>query len=45
MSPARAKTVEEARRNLQEALELLLETADASVVVEHLHNEVFATQV
>lgn len=38
-------TVEEARHNLQEALELFLETADASEVAERLHAEVFVTQI
>lgn len=38
-------TVEEARHNLQEALELFLETADAPEVAERLHAEVFVTQI
>ena len=38
-------TVEEARDNLVEAIELLLETADPSEIESRLHNEVFVTQV
>ena len=38
-------TVEEARQNLVEALELFFETADASEVAERLGNEVFVTSV
>jgi predicted RNase H-like HicB family nuclease len=33
-------TIEEARRNLQEAVELFLETADPSEIAERLHSEV-----
>lgn len=35
---SQGKTVEEARYNLTEAIELLLETADQSEVKERLHN-------
>jgi predicted RNase H-like HicB family nuclease len=38
-------TVEEARRNLIEAIELFFETADPSEVQNRLHNEVFVTHV
>lgn len=38
-------TVEEARRNLVEALELFFETADRSEVKSRLHGEVFVTQL
>jgi predicted RNase H-like HicB family nuclease len=38
-------SVEEARRNLKEALELFLETANAEEVAERLHSEVFVSQV
>jgi predicted RNase H-like HicB family nuclease len=38
-------TVEEARRNLVEALELFFETADPSEVQHRLHNEVFVTRL
>ncbi len=38
-------TVEEARANLAEAIELFLETASLSELEERLHNEVFVTRV
>jgi predicted RNase H-like HicB family nuclease len=38
-------TVEEARHNLKEALELFLETADPSEVAGRLHTEEMAIQV
>ena len=38
-------TVEEARDNLVEALELFFETADPSEVAERLHPEVFVTRL
>jgi predicted RNase H-like HicB family nuclease len=38
-------TVEEARRNLREALELFLETADPDEVTARLHDEMFVSQV
>jgi len=38
-------TVDEARRNLTEALELFFETASAAEVRERLHDEVYVTQV
>lgn len=38
------ETVEEARQNLQEAVELFLETADPSEIELGLHSEVYVTQ-
>lgn len=38
-------TVEEARRNLVEALELFFETADPSEIQHRLHSEVFVTRL
>lgn len=38
-------TVEDARSNLVEALELFFESADQSEVARRLHNEVFITRV
>ena len=38
-------TVEQARDNLREALELFLETASPEEIKERLHSEVFVTQV
>lgn len=37
-------SIEEARRNLQEAVELFLETAGPSEIEERLHSEVYITQ-
>ncbi len=37
-------TIEEARRNLQEAVELLLETASADEISERLHSEIYVTR-
>lgn len=37
-------TVEEATANLKEAVELFLETADASEIERRLHSEVFVTR-
>jgi len=42
---SQGNTVEEARDNLTEALELFFETADASEVKERLHTEVFVTRL
>jgi len=39
------KSVEEARRNLIEAIELFFETASPSEIQERTHTEVFVTQV
>ena len=38
-------TVDEARNNLKEALELFFETASASEVQRRLHDEVYVTRV
>ena len=38
-------TVEEARLNLQEALELFFETASPTEIKSRLHDEVFVTRV
>lgn len=38
-------TVEEARDNLIEAIELFLETADPTEIENRLHSEIFVTQV
>lgn len=38
-------TVEEARRNLQEALELFFETASETEIAERLRSEVYITQL
>ena len=38
-------TVDEARRNLREALELFFATASAEEIRERLHDEVYVTQV
>jgi predicted RNase H-like HicB family nuclease len=38
-------TVEEARNNLAEALELFFETADSSEINSRLHNEIFVTSL
>jgi predicted RNase H-like HicB family nuclease len=37
-------SIEEARNNLREAVELFLETASPSEVKERLHSEVYVTQ-
>lgn len=42
---SQGNTVEEARCNLVEALELFFEMADPSEVQERLHTEVFVTRV
>lgn len=42
---SQGETVEEARANLQEALELFFETASPEEVQQRLHTEVFVTQV
>jgi len=38
-------TVEEARNNLREALELFFETASSEEIKQRLHEEVFVTRV
>ncbi|OUL33841.1 hypothetical protein BV372_15290 [Nostoc sp. T09] len=42
---SQGETIEEARNNLVEALELFFETADPSEIQERLHTEVFVTQL
>ncbi len=42
---SQGQTVEEARNNLTEALELFFETADPSEIKNRLHREIFVTQV
>ena len=42
---SQGNTVEEARKNLKEALELFFETASKQEVRERLHGEVFVTQL
>ena len=37
-------TVEQARQNLKEAVELFLETADPSEIQSRLHSEIFVTR-
>ena len=39
------QTIEEARRNLTEALELFLESASPSEIQERLHPEVYVTRL
>ena len=38
-------TIEQARENLQEALELFFETASPEEIKQRLHGEVYVTQV
>ena len=38
-------TIEEAKANLVEAVELFLETADATEINNRLHTEIFVTQL
>ena len=42
---SQGKTVEEARRNLVEAIELFFEVASSEEIQNRLHPEVFVTQV
>ena len=42
---SQGQTVEEAKSNLVEALELFFETADPKEVAERLHGDVFVTRV
>lgn len=42
---SQGSTVEEARRNLIEALELFFETASPSEIENRLHNEIFITRL
>jgi predicted RNase H-like HicB family nuclease len=38
-------SIEQARQNLQEALELFFETADPAEIKQRLHSEVFVTRM
>ncbi len=42
---SQGETVEEARANLKEALELFFESADSSEIARRMGSEVFVTQV
>lgn len=42
---SQGNSVEEAKNNLQEALELFFETASAEELAKRLHGDVFVTQV
>jgi predicted RNase H-like HicB family nuclease len=42
---SQGKTVEEARQNLREAIELFLECASEQEVKERLHDEIFVTRL
>lgn len=42
---SQGETVEEAKSNLTEALELFFEVADPSEIENRLHREIFVTQV
>jgi predicted RNase H-like HicB family nuclease len=42
---SQGNTIEEARKNLQEAVELFLESADPSEIEERRHSEVFVTRL
>jgi len=42
---SQGNTIEEARKNLVEALELFFETADAEEIKGRLHDEVFVTRL
>jgi predicted RNase H-like HicB family nuclease len=42
---SQGETVEDARKNLIEALELFFETADSTEVENRLHGEVFVTRL
>jgi len=42
---SQGNTVEEARRNLAEAVSLFLETADPSEIKNRQHSEIFVTRV
>ena len=44
-SASQGNSIEEARRNLLEALELFFETASPTEVGERLHNEVYVTRL
>jgi predicted RNase H-like HicB family nuclease len=42
---SQGNTVEEARQNLQEALELFFETASSQEIKDRYHNEIFITRL
>ena len=42
---SQGKTIEEARDNLRQALELFFESASPDEVKQRLHSEVFVTQI
>ena len=42
---SQGKTVEEARENLREAVELFLETASPEEIEERLHSDVYVTRL
>ena len=42
---SQGKTVEEARENLQEAIELFFETASKQEIRDRLHDEIFVTRL
>ena len=42
---SQGRSVEEARANLREAVELFFETADPSEIERRLHNEVYVTRL
>ncbi|MBI4744487.1 MAG: type II toxin-antitoxin system HicB family antitoxin [Actinobacteria bacterium] len=42
---SQGKTVEDARNNLKEAIELFFETASREEISERLHDEVFVTRL
>ncbi|MEL6902943.1 MAG: type II toxin-antitoxin system HicB family antitoxin [Cyanobacteria bacterium J06606_4] len=42
---SQGNTVEQARENLAEALELFFETADSAEIIDRLRDEVFVTQL
>lgn len=42
---SQGENIEEARRNLKEALELFFETADLSEIQSRMHEEVFVTRL
>lgn len=42
---SQGSTIDEARKNLREALELFFETASAEEIRERFHDEVYVTQV
>ncbi len=42
---SQGKTVEEARENLQEAIELFFETASKQEIRNRLHDEIFVTRL